>query len=249
MEKYIDMKLNIDASRTHRELGWQPTPRYDILRRLLLLIENKKTYPEIWKFKNELALRHVEQRLNSIIYDALVDSKETLISKILTYLLSPENKYRFPHYQQMKKNTLRWYVKFIYQIVTAIVRSGDRLLIRNYAEIIARQRYLENFDSNEVGNAFISIGNIIARHLKNLPKLNHLQQTIYDQINMTFQLAADVVEDYNERLGGEKFLKNTKKAEPISKNINFEKLLYELEDICQDISEKEFINESTLKKG
>ena len=142
MAKYIDKKLAIDASRTHKDLDWQPTLRFDILRRLLFLIENKKTYPQVWNLKNDLALQHVGQRPNLILYDALIKSREKLINKILAYLLSPENRYQFPNYQQMEQDTLRWYVTFIYQLVTSIVRSGDRLLIRNYAEIIARQRNL-----------------------------------------------------------------------------------------------------------
>jgi len=246
MAKYIDKKLIIDASRTHKELDWQPTIRFDILRRLLLLIENKKTYPEVWNLKNNLALQHVGQRPNLILYDALIKSREALINKILVYLLSPENRNRFPNYQRMAKDTLRWYVTFIYQLVTSLVRSGDRLLIRNYAEIIARQRNLENISLVEVSNAFLAVGNIIAKNLQELPELYKLKHAIYDKINMTFQLAADVVEDYNDRLGVEslELLKNNEKALPGPKNIDLERLLYEFDDICLDISGKEFINKT-----
>ena len=61
---------------------------------------------------------------------------------------------------------------------------------------------------------------------------------------MTFQLAADVVEDYNDRLGVEslELLKNKEKVVLGPKNIDLERLLYEFDDICLDISGKEFIN-------
>lgn len=246
MGKYIDKKLNIDARKTQEELGWQPTPRYDILRRLLILFENMKAYPAVWNFKNEQALHRVERRPNLLIYDTLVKSREALVDEILACFLSPENRLKFPHYQEMGEDTLRWYVAFVYQLAMAIVRSGDRLLIRNYAEIIARQRYLENFDVHEVSNAFLTIGDIIAEHLNRIPSLSNLKQSIYDQIGITFQLAADVVEDYNDRFRGERSKAAENNGERIlyPKNMDLERLLYELEDICHDVSEKEFISKT-----
>ncbi len=45
MAKYIDKQLTINADQTYQRLGWRPTPRYHILRRLLFMVENKRTHP------------------------------------------------------------------------------------------------------------------------------------------------------------------------------------------------------------
>ena len=244
MGKYIDKKLNIDSSKTQEELGWKPTPRYDILRRLLILFEIKKSYPQVWNFKNELALQRVSQRPNLILYDALIESREFLVNKILGHLLSPENKDQFPHYQEIDRDTLKWYVAIVYQLTTAIVRSRDRLLIRNYASIIARQRYLENFQIHEVSNAFLATGKIITEYLHSLPDLIDLKHLIYDQIDITFQLAADVVEDHYDRFREKTTEISVHKGKAISypENTDLERLLFELEDVCLDISERGLLN-------
>jgi nucleoside-diphosphate-sugar epimerase len=52
MLKYIDQRMEVDASKSHTILDWKPKPRYDIKRRLLFLIENMKYNPQLWTKKN-----------------------------------------------------------------------------------------------------------------------------------------------------------------------------------------------------
>ncbi len=49
MRAYIDLQLNIDASRTRRRLDWSPRPERHILRRLPLMIETMRHRPEEWR--------------------------------------------------------------------------------------------------------------------------------------------------------------------------------------------------------
>lgn len=55
MGEYIDLKLNIDASETHRLLDWQPRPKLDILNCIPSMIENMKNDPEEWEIRYQLA--------------------------------------------------------------------------------------------------------------------------------------------------------------------------------------------------
>ena len=48
MLRYVDRKLTIDASRTMARLEWAPRPRRHVLRRLIFLIENRKSNPGAW---------------------------------------------------------------------------------------------------------------------------------------------------------------------------------------------------------
>jgi len=49
MGEYIDLKLNIDATRTHRRLDWQPRPDLDILKCVPNMVRNRQEYPEEWE--------------------------------------------------------------------------------------------------------------------------------------------------------------------------------------------------------
>lgn len=247
MVMYIDKKLDIDASGTFRELAWRPTERYGILRRLLFLIENMKTYPEAWNCTNEAALRRIGVRPNFIIHDALLEMRDTLLDKIYAYIRAEENAARFPNYFKMNTDTLKWYIAFIYQLTTTAVRTRDRSLIRNYAQIIAQRRYIEKFDNQEVCDAFLSIGRIISDELKAMPKLSDLHQRIYDYIDMTFQMANDEIEEYQDRIKGqppEVLKKLAGDAMPLDR-MDLERLVHQFEDICQDMVDKKFTSHFT----
>ena len=46
MLKYVDRKLEIDSSYTRKVLSWEPDPQMHILRRMKIIIENFKNYPD-----------------------------------------------------------------------------------------------------------------------------------------------------------------------------------------------------------
>jgi hypothetical protein len=53
MADYIDLRLDVDASRTRRRIDWVPNPVLHILRRIPLMIENMQSNPEEWKQRSE----------------------------------------------------------------------------------------------------------------------------------------------------------------------------------------------------
>ena len=55
MGEYIDLKLNIDASRTRRRLGWAPNPELDILKCMPVMIHNMRTNPTEWAIRYEMS--------------------------------------------------------------------------------------------------------------------------------------------------------------------------------------------------
>ncbi len=239
MMKYIDRKLTVDASRTHQELGWEPTPRYGILRRLLFVIERMKNHSDAWRLRNELAARRIAQRPNLIIYDALVKSREDLIEEIIQYLQAPESRTRFRKHQEMDDNVLRWYVTLVYQLTATTVRTRDRTLMRNYGQIIAYRRFVEGVDVKEVSDVMTSIGDIIAKALRARMEMKDIEQRIYDNITMTFQLAADEIEDSYEFIATQspEFLKQMEKLPVTAGSGDLERIVHELEDISQDALE------------
>ncbi len=79
MIKYVDLKLNVDATLTRKKLKWEPTPRYHILRRMIYLLEKMKSHPNEWHLLNEAATKRKTFRPNLLIYEQLI-ANETRIT-------------------------------------------------------------------------------------------------------------------------------------------------------------------------
>lgn len=200
MMKYIDQKLIVEPFITNKVLLWKTTQRYDILRRLLFMIEKMKNHQNDWKITNEITLKRIAYRPNILVYDILFEVRETLVNKMLKYVLSQENKLRFRHYQKMGENTLKWYIILIYQMIALTIRSKDRQLMQNYVQIIAYRRFLEGFDVEEITEFLHTLVNIIISTLLTRAELKKMKQEIYDYVNITMQLTVDEIEDYFEFL-------------------------------------------------
>ena len=53
MGEYIDLQLNVDATRTHQRLGWTPRPELDILNCIPAMIQNRAEDPVQWQLRFE----------------------------------------------------------------------------------------------------------------------------------------------------------------------------------------------------
>jgi nucleoside-diphosphate-sugar epimerase len=53
MLDYVDMRLEVDASRTRARLDWAPSPRLHVLSRLGTMVENMRVHPEEWRLRRE----------------------------------------------------------------------------------------------------------------------------------------------------------------------------------------------------
>lgn len=53
MVDYIDLRLDIDASRTRRRIDWAPNPKLHILKRIPFMIQNMRNYPEEWELRSK----------------------------------------------------------------------------------------------------------------------------------------------------------------------------------------------------
>jgi nucleoside-diphosphate-sugar epimerase len=236
MAEYIDKKLNVDASATYNALGWRPTPRYHILRRLLFLTEKMTSWPNDWAFRNEVLLQRVMYRKNITIYDILTELRESLVEKIAEEVMTPKNEQRFPNYRKMYREMLKWYITLNFQLVTATVRNRDRSLIPMYAQEMAYKRYIEGFKAKEVRDLWLLIGNTMKKSLLSRPELKGSKQKVDDYIILTSQLAADEFEDIFEILEGQPpdRLASIKDIEQLTSIDNIKKIVRQLEDIHVD---------------
>lgn len=238
MAKYIDKKLEVNSDDTFKELGWKPTPRYDLKRRLLFLIENMKNHADTWQLRNEAALNRVVRRPNLTIYHYMVDASDKLVDEMIALIHEPANKERFRQYNDMEDDALKWFIKLLYQLIYTTIRARDRKLILNYAQIIAYRRFFEGYDQSMVIDMINALGNIITQYLLNVPELKELHAGIYDHVNLTFQIVSDEIEDTYDRLKSQP----PERLEVLKEqNVPFfessgdlERVVHQLEDICQD---------------
>ncbi len=198
MRKYIDKQLRVDASATYNALGWKPTPRYHILRRLLFLTEKKMSRPNDWDYRNQALLKRVAFRKSTAIYMILSELEGELIAKTIEEVMRPENVQRFPNYRKMDQELLRWYVSMHYHLITSSVRTRDRAVISNYMKVIGHERYLEGFKAGEVKDLIFLTAKIMKESLLDRQELKGAKQRLDDYIILTAQFAADELEDNYE---------------------------------------------------
>jgi nucleoside-diphosphate-sugar epimerase len=237
MAEYIDKKLTIDASVTYTALGWTPTPRYFILRRLLFLTEKKTTHPYNWSFRNEIVIHKVAYRKSTIIYDILIQHRDVLIDLIIKEVTLPENKDRFPNYSKMDREMLKWYITLNYHLIATTVRDRDRSIIPNFVQQVAHRRYIEGFNVKEVKDLILFTGKTMEAFLLKRPELKGFKQRVEDYIVLTARYAIDELEDAYEVL--KEILEtpppmqvaSIKENEKLTKSKNIKLIVEQLEDI------------------
>ncbi len=194
MIRYIDKQMLVDNSYTREILNWQPTRRYMIQRRLLYIIEHMKSYPFEWQKRNRVLLKQGNVNPNFIIYEALDQEKDKIIERCIDHLLSEAHYETFRSYHSIDRAVLKKDTVTLFNFLSVAVRGKDRMAIVNYAREIAEIRYQQNFNPQEVINAIKAISRIIREELMKQPHLKDMQQAIYDEITLTFQLAQDEIE-------------------------------------------------------
>jgi nucleoside-diphosphate-sugar epimerase len=209
MLKYVDLKLNVNASYTHKTLNWEPISRFDIRRRLLFLIEHMKSNPIDWHRKNLEAIeKHRLINPNLKIYETMHSLGDHIVLKIVEEMYSEKHARRFPTYKKTKMKLHMERVRFVYSMFETAVRTGDRIHVLSYARNLASERYKEGFQAYEVMEAIQFIGEYIVKTLLEQPELiehpdqEDMEQRIYDGITLTIQLIIDELEDSFDRLKG-----------------------------------------------
>lgn len=203
MMHYLDRKLDVDPSETSKLLEWKPKARYHIKRRLLFMIENMKSNPYEWDYKNYEAIYKTQRSRPSLrIYEIMLKIEKEIIDKIRSELLSTENDEKLKNYVSLDNEKLYSRIEYIYQMIKAAVSTGDRLHIVHYGKDLALKRFLEGFEKEEVVHAVNLIGKIVVGTLSEQPELKGLESRIKTDICMTIQLGIDEIEDSFEHLTG-----------------------------------------------
>ena len=202
MLKYTDTKMQVDSSVTSKVLDWHPVERYHITRRMLFLIENMKSNPNLWETRNRvMAHKKSQERPGLKIYEVMVESKEKIVSEHVDHLKDPANENCYPSYSRHDRETLRNRANLIYDMLEVVFLNGNRQHILCYANYLARQRSLEGVGLSELCTALIHTAENLQNNLLNHPDLSAYKERIHDEIGLTLQLILDETEDVYENIG------------------------------------------------
>ncbi len=251
MLRYIDRDLRVDAQRTHALLQWKPTPRYDLTRRLLILIENMKHHPEVWTQRNEAAFVHAASRPNLVLYTAMLHQRDAMVTALVHDIRSLQQRDSLTDYDRMNDDTLRAYVSLFYEVLITSIRTRDRSTLRNYARVLAYHRHQQGFDCRQVCTVLTMLKDgVRSRVAADLPE-NVRVEDIHDYINLSVQLACDEVEEVFEQLqsSGVEPAAAADTVNVFSSNAEMQRLIDELHDVCRDGWEIKGIFEKTGQRS
>jgi nucleoside-diphosphate-sugar epimerase len=236
MMRYIDRELRVDASRTHKLLDWAPRLRYSPERRLLILLENLKSHPEMWRIRNEAAFIHAASRPNLVMYYILLRLRDEMTQEIEKFIRREQGSDRLCDYSRMNDEMLHWYVSLFYQVLITSVRTLDRSQIRNYARILAHHRKRQGFAVSQVCFALLSFSSVIRLHLdKEAAPSRDVRRELCNTIDLNIQLAIDEVEDVFEQ----RSMDNEEETAPADARMlyntdDIRRIVAELNEICKD---------------
>ncbi|MBK7702242.1 MAG: NAD(P)-dependent oxidoreductase [bacterium] len=236
MMRYIDRELRVDASRTHALLGWEPTPRYDLRRRLLILVENMKSHPELWRLRNEAAIVHVAQRPNLVMYNHLRRRRESIILGVVGAIRLEQRGYTCRDYERMTEATLQAYVALFFEVLVSAMRTRDHAPVRTYARILAYHRKRRGFALEHVCRAIHAFRDVIRDNLSGIADPVVTPALINEYVDLSLQLALDEIEETYAQLA-DKSDEPGERADDVnvlSDNIELVKLVDELHDVCRE---------------
>lgn len=199
MLKYLDRKLDADASYTRRALKWEPSPRYHIRRRLLFLLSRMKSNPYEWSARNEAAMKHISIRTNLLIYEHMMSEKENILMELVTEVSSSGRSDTMSNYQRMSQHDLILLMSTLYNVLASSVLNMDRILMINYMDDLTSVRFDEGFSSTEISMMLTMMKDAVARHLQALSDIKLTRQEIHDYVGITIQMAQDELEERYER--------------------------------------------------
>lgn len=240
MLAYLDKKLHVDASQTQHSLDWQPTPRKSVSRRLLFLIENMKSNPELWRVWNEAMLRKAPQRpflaIQETMYDVLVLARDTLLEEIMQHLTQAGNKACLNMQRDIEATLPHLHIKLAYQLIVTVLKTQNRPMMRQYAKTIAFRPLVRWFGFRNLSDCMFVMGNIISDNLQLRHDFSQKKPKVDNIIAMTIHLAIDQIEDFYELLSyqHEELLEQGEKTAPLVAISDIGKVIKQLEDLCQE---------------
>jgi hypothetical protein len=188
----------VDASRTRRELGWQPSGRHAITRRLLVMVERMSSDPPTWQRLNEAVLRRVAVRPGLRISNALAVRRDEVAAGVVAAVHAGAA--GLERCRGMPAAELEWSLEMVLRLLAVAVRTHDRSPLLGYLADLADHRFAEGFTAAELGALLALTERTVVEALVGAPELAGLESAVRDRVSLSFALAREEVEDRFDEL-------------------------------------------------
>ncbi|MBL8935682.1 MAG: NAD-dependent epimerase/dehydratase family protein [Archangium sp.] len=202
MADYVDKAMPVDASLTRQRLGWEPSPRFGVLRRMPFLIENLKTQSLEWNRRNLAAMKHVQVPNHLRIFQLLEAHEEALVREAVHACMAPERQQRFPSYQRLPEADIVLASQQTYAHLKNAVRTRERAIFRAHCESLAIRRHAAGFPRAEVIDLVELKRDACLRVLLKDPRARGVEQPLIEAINGAFRMGIDQLDDSFDELTG-----------------------------------------------
>lgn len=193
----VDAQLVVDNSRTVERLGWAPTPRHRIERRMPYMIERLKSEPIEWRARNEAAMRRAPLRPDLRIYRALLSVEESAIAAMVEWVRSGGDELR--SFRAMEPEELGWFVRLVYRLLLSSVHGSDRMLILSYLEVTAFSRFRAGATAAEIRLFLDRLNQTVLDAVASAGGLEDLGQQLHDCVTVPIGFGKDEVEEQYDR--------------------------------------------------
>ena len=258
MARYIDQQLVADSSQTRRILGWRPTPRKSITRRLVFLVENMKRNPELWHRWNEAMLHKGGDGSYLVLHEALCRSmevtRETAVSAITERFSHPDQAIQATLIPSLDGEELQRYtecirilgglprpvlcsfVRLLYQLIVTVLRTRNRPMMQQYAHTIVFLPLTAGFANGLLSRSLFILGEYLIQLFRDQKQLQHASPQADDYITMTLHMAIDRIEDQAEmaRLQSPQLMEELRAMAPPLENGELEKIVGKLEELARE---------------
>ncbi|MDD2463945.1 MAG: NAD(P)-dependent oxidoreductase [Desulfobulbus sp.] len=258
MARYIDERLVADSSQTRRILGWRPTPRKSITRRLVFLIENMKRNPELWRQWNEAMLHKETSRphlaLHALLCESLESAREEVVTSITEQLLSRDEVVREMTAQLLDSEQPQGYagciraleampqpvavsfLRLLYQLILTVMRTRNRPMMQQYAHTIAFLPMSAGIAPGMASRSLFILGEYLIQRYRGRTLFERVTPRADDYITMTIHMAIDRIEDQMElaRLQSPNLLEELGAMTPPLDNSELEKVVAKLKQLCSE---------------
>lgn len=260
MVKYIDEQLVADSSQTRRILGWKPTPRKSITRRLVFLIENMKRDPELWRQWNEAMLFKETARphlaLFELLCESLEDAREEVVKSIAEQLrtrnavvaaitaqsLDGEQPQSYTScirlLAAMHSPVALSFLRLLYQLIVTVMRTRNRPMMQQYAHTIAFVPMTAGFANGLASRSLFILGEYLILRFRGRKRFKQLTPDAADYVTLTIHMAIDRIEDQVElaKLQSPSLLEELRAMAPPQDNAELEKVVAKLEELCSEVA-------------
>jgi nucleoside-diphosphate-sugar epimerase len=202
MARYIDTRMTADGRRTRALLGWEPRPRFLVLRRLPFLVLNLRSDPVEWSRRNHAAMKQVRIQKHLILHSLLRAHTATIEGRFREALLGEDGRRRFPGLARLGEAEHPGNRHgFALRHLIDTVGTGERTEFVAYCRDLAERCFESGVPAEEICGALEVMGAVAVRALRQDPEAADLRAEIHDHLLMTLRWGCDEVQEVYERLG------------------------------------------------